>query len=92
MNDGAFATSVNPSVDKLRNIIPPHSVRGLSSDVHVRSEDYGILVDVHRVSYERMNGVLFFSHSFMMHWEIGIDAHTMLFAFANIAFHGPNFN
>lgn len=64
MNDGAFPTSVSPSVDKLRNIILPHSVRGLSSDVHVRSEDRGILADVHRVSYERewsMNGVLSFS-------------------------------
>jgi len=52
-------------VDKLRNIIPPHSVRGLSSDVHVRSRDYEILADVYRVSYERMNAVLFFSRNSM---------------------------
>lgn len=31
---GAFPTSVSPSVDKLRNIILPHSIQGLSCDMY----------------------------------------------------------
>lgn len=70
-------------MDKLRNIILPHSVRGLSSDMHVRSEDYGILADVHRVSYERINAVLFFSRSSIGRL-VRYRCATVLFAFENV--------